>query len=152
MDTTTRPHRARPLDHGRSSTRSLPATTATGDATGHVVRFRDDRRLDVDGITTARFSRIEYALLIALAAADGAVVGRRSLLDAVWGSGHAGVARVVDVRVGRIRAKLRGVRGPVHLVDTVHGRGYRFAGRIRGALPVAPTGVLLHGWTIPHKS
>jgi two-component system phosphate regulon response regulator PhoB len=67
----------------------------------------------------------EWALLAALVAKPGITQARTELLHAVWGPEYAGTPRVVDVRVGHLRRKLRVAAG--RCIETVHGSGYRFA-------------------------
>ena len=67
----------------------------------------------------------EYQLLAMLAGHPGRAYTRRQLLDRVWGEGHAGDPRTVDVHVRWLRAKLEArPADPIHLV-TVRGVGYR---------------------------
>jgi len=70
-------------------------------------------------------TRTEFRLLVELAQAQGRVCSREDLLDRVWGYGYFGDSRIVDVHVGRLRAKIeRDPANPVHLV-TARGLGYR---------------------------
>jgi DNA-binding response OmpR family regulator len=69
----------------------------------------------------------EFGLLVALMRADGRVLNREQLLEAVWGYANAAEieSRTVDVHVRRLRAKL----GPeARRVVTVKSVGYRFDG------------------------
>jgi two-component system response regulator RegX3 len=67
----------------------------------------------------------EFGLLAMLAGRPGLALSRRQLIDGVWGSGHQGGARTVDVHVRWLRSKIEPDPGhPVHLV-TVWGVGYR---------------------------
>ncbi len=67
----------------------------------------------------------EYQLLAMLAGHPGRAYTRRQLLDRVWGEGHDGDPRTVDVHVRWLRAKLEArPADPIHLV-TVRGVGYR---------------------------
>lgn len=68
-------------------------------------------------------TRLEFDLLLHLAAHPRRVFTRLQLLSAVWGYEHAGV-RTVDVHIRRLRSKV-GVDVP--LVTTVYGVGYRLA-------------------------
>ncbi|MGI5215254.1 winged helix-turn-helix domain-containing protein [Plantactinospora sp. CA-290183] len=68
-------------------------------------------------------TRLEFDLLMHLAAHPRRVFTRLQLLAAVWGYEHAGV-RTVDVHVRRLRGK---VGADVPLVTTVYGVGYRLA-------------------------
>jgi DNA-binding response OmpR family regulator len=67
----------------------------------------------------------EFQLLAMLAAHPGRAYSRRQLLDRVWGPGHGGDPRTVDVHVRWLRAKIEPAPAtPVHIV-TVRGVGYR---------------------------
>lgn len=67
----------------------------------------------------------EFRLLAMLSAHPGRAYTRRQLLDRVWGHGHDGDPRTVDVHVRWLRSKLEPQPdAPVHLV-TVRGIGYR---------------------------
>ena len=76
---------------------------------------------------------IEFRLLVALLEADGRVLTRDQLLDAVYGHDDAGILdRTVDVHIGRLRDKLGDDAEQPRYVATVRGAGYR-------AAPLAPT-------------
>ncbi len=66
----------------------------------------------------------EFELLRFLASHPGRVHTREALLNQVWGYEYFGGLRTVDVHVRRIRAKLGSKHE--HLVQTVHGVGYKF--------------------------
>jgi DNA-binding response OmpR family regulator len=67
----------------------------------------------------------EYQLLAMLASHPGHAYTRRQLLDRVWGPGHDGDPRTIDVHVRWLRAKLEARPDtPMHLI-TVRGVGYR---------------------------
>ena len=70
---------------------------------------------------------LEFKLLLLVARHPGRLFSREELLERVWGLEYPGVIRVVDVHISSLRRKL-GERGELarHLVQTVHGRGYRF--------------------------
>ncbi len=78
----------------------------------------------------------EYALLEQLMLERGRCVSRATLLERVWGL-RASQTNVVDVYINYLRRKL-GDTGPVHLIETVRGQGYRIA--ISGRLGVQKTG------------
>ncbi|MCD2187156.1 winged helix-turn-helix domain-containing protein [Actinomycetospora soli] len=66
-------------------------------------------------------ARRELQLLAALAARPGRPLTRAALLHLVWGPGHTGSARTVDVHVRALRRAL----GPGRdLIRTLHGTGY----------------------------
>ena len=67
----------------------------------------------------------EFQLLSVLASHPGRAYTRRQLLDRVWGIGHDGDPRTVDVHVRWLRSKIEPrPEAPIHLV-TVRGVGYR---------------------------
>jgi DNA-binding response OmpR family regulator len=73
-------------------------------------------------------TRVEFRLLTSLIEADGRVLTRDQLLDAVWGQDQADVLdRTVDVHVGRLRDKLGDDADRPRYVATVRGIGYRAA-------------------------
>lgn len=67
-------------------------------------------------------SQREYALLAHLARHRGATCTRRQLLADVWGLGFDPGTNVVDVYIGRLRAKLAPEQ-----IETVRNVGYRLA-------------------------
>jgi DNA-binding response OmpR family regulator len=73
---------------------------------------------------------IEFRLLVALLEADGRVLTRDQLLDAVYGlDGDAVLERTIDVHVGRLRDKLGDTATEPRFVATVRGVGYRAMAR-----------------------
>lgn len=74
-------------------------------------------------------SSVELRLLVALLQADGRVLTRDRLLDAVYGSGGEGevLDRTIDVHIGRLRDKLGDRAEAPRYIATVRGAGYRAA-------------------------
>lgn len=70
----------------------------------------------------------EFKLLSVLARQPDRVFTRMELLDLVWGEDVIVDPRNVDVHIRAIRAQLEGEPDGSHLIETVHGVGYRFAG------------------------
>jgi two-component system, OmpR family, response regulator MtrA len=70
-------------------------------------------------------TRTEFDLLLELARQPGRVLGRETLLDHVWGYDFLGDSRLVDVAVGRLRAKLEADPANPTLIVTVRGAGYK---------------------------
>jgi DNA-binding response OmpR family regulator len=71
---------------------------------------------------------VEFRLLVALLEADGRVLTRDQLLDAVYGRDEAEILdRTVDVHVGRLRDKLGDDAERPRYVATVRGVGYKAA-------------------------
>lgn len=76
-------------------------------------------------------SILELRLLVALLAADGRILSRDQLLDAIHGVGEADVTdRAIDVYVKRLREKLGDDPRAPRFVATVRGAGYRAAGPV----------------------
>jgi two-component system, OmpR family, alkaline phosphatase synthesis response regulator PhoP len=70
----------------------------------------------------------EFDLLVFFLRHPGQVFSREQLLDQVWGYGHVGDIRTVDVHVRWLREKIEAIPGEPKLIETVRGLGYRFAG------------------------
>lgn len=76
-------------------------------------------------------SVLELRLLVALLAADGRILSRDQLLDAIHGVGEADVTdRAIDVYVKRLREKLGDDPSAPRYVATARGAGYRAAGPV----------------------
>jgi DNA-binding response OmpR family regulator len=81
-------------------------------------------------------SLLELRLLAALLAADGRILSRDQLLDAIHGVGEADVTdRAIDVYVKRLREKLGDDPAAPRFVATVRGAGYRAAGPVERLEP-----------------
>jgi two-component system alkaline phosphatase synthesis response regulator PhoP len=73
-------------------------------------------------------TRVEFRLLQVLLEADGRVLSRDRLLDAIYGQDDTEVMdRTIDVHVGRLRDKLGDDAERPRYVATVRGVGYRAA-------------------------
>ena len=87
--------------------------------------------IDIAGRTVSRdgaeipLTRIEFDLLVDLARHAGQVLARDTLLDRIWGYDYLGDSRLVDVAVGRLRAKIEADPAAPELVLTVRGAGYK---------------------------
>ncbi len=89
----------------------------------------DTARHDVtiDG-ARIQLTHVELRLLQTLLEADGRVLTRDQLLDAVWGEDQADVLdRTIDVHIRRLRDKLGDDPDAPRWVATVRGTGYRSA-------------------------
>lgn len=73
---------------------------------------------------------VELRLLVALLEADGRVLTRDQLLDAVYRMDDAVYDRTIDVHVKRLREKLGDSAEEPRFIATVRGSGYRSAGRV----------------------
>ncbi len=87
--------------------------------------------IDVGGRTVARdgrdipLTRTEFDLLVELVRHAGQVLLRDVLLDRIWGYDYLGDSRLVDVAVGRLRAKVEDDPAHPTLIQTVRGAGYK---------------------------
>lgn len=102
------------------------------------VRYRTGD-LDVDiarhavqvGGQEIALSVLELRLLTALLGADGRILTRDQLLDAIHGAGEVDVTdRAIDVYVKRLREKLGDDPAVPRYIATVRGAGYRSAQRV----------------------
>jgi DNA-binding response OmpR family regulator len=94
---------------------------------GDLVVDRERYEVRVDG-RVVTLTAVEFRLLVALLEADGRVLSRDQLLDAVYGQDEAEILdRTVDVHIGRLRDKLGDDAERPRYVATVRGAGYRAA-------------------------
>jgi DNA-binding response OmpR family regulator len=116
----------------RTERASVPVAGAGGGGVlvlGDLVLDADRHRVLVGG-ADAGLSSLELRLLAALLDADGRVLSRVQLLDAVYGEAEGDVTdRAVDQYVKRLREKLGDDPAAPRYVETVRGAGYRAAGR-----------------------
>ncbi|WP_327135185.1 winged helix-turn-helix domain-containing protein [Streptomyces sp. NBC_01343] len=84
---------------------------------------RARRLVEVDG-HELELTYLEFDLLAHLVAHPYTVHTRDSLISGIWGYGHIGDGRTVDVHVARLRRKL----GPAHRdrISTVRRVGYKY--------------------------
>jgi DNA-binding response OmpR family regulator len=87
----------------------------------------DRHEVRIEG-TSVQLTHVEFRILQALLEADGRVLSRDQLLDAVWGADQSEVLdRTVDVHIRRLRDKLGDDPDDPRWVATVRGAGYRSA-------------------------
>jgi len=110
------------------------SVTAVADPVARPPLVHGDLVVDVDRHEVTRhgrpipLTRVEFRLLHTILDADGRVLTRDQLLDAVYGSDQADVLdRTVDVHIGRLRDKLGDDADAPRYVATVRGVGYRAA-------------------------
>ena len=72
-------------------------------------------------------TRTQFDILVVLAKRHGAVVTRRDLMQAVWGSSPSGNAEQISVHIGALRRRLGDDLDDPALVLNVRGVGYRLA-------------------------
>ena len=111
--------RARVRALGRRRGSAPPRATLVLDEVRLDIAARRAERGDASVALTAR----EWSILEALAARDGRVVARSTLLEETWGEATDSAASSLEVLIARIRRKL----GP-DVVRTVRGEGYALGG------------------------
>ena len=116
-------------------TAAAPGTAvATPETSARLPLLQADLVVDLDRHEVTRagepipLTRVEFRLLQTILEADGRVLSRDQLLDAVYGQDQADVMdRTVDVHIGRLRDKLGDDADQPRYVATVRGVGYRAA-------------------------
>jgi DNA-binding response OmpR family regulator len=118
----------------RSSTETVPAAGTKAAMTPPDRIVHGDLEIDRarHEVTVAgrpiELTPVEFRLLTTLIEADGRVLTRDQLLDAVYGTESSDVLdRTIDVHVGRLRDKLGDPAERPRYVATVRGVGYRAA-------------------------
>ena len=91
---------------------------------GELVVEEDSRQVHLAGEPVA-LTRIEFDLLLCLAARPQLVLSRRQLVEMVWDTHWTGDEHLVDVHIGRIRKKLGDVATRPTFIHTIRGIGYR---------------------------
>ncbi|WP_326697155.1 winged helix-turn-helix domain-containing protein [Streptomyces sp. NBC_01754] len=104
--------------------RVVPAPAADAPAAGPVAIDSARRTASVDG-AALDLTYLEFELLAHLVAHPHRVHTRDQLVTTVWGYGHVGDGRTVDVHVARLRRKL-GTEYR-HAIQTVRRVGYKYA-------------------------
>jgi len=116
--------------------RVMARSGAAGSATGLPLLVHDGLTVDrarhiveVNGRPVS-LSVTELRLLVAILEADGRVLSRDQLLDAVYGIDSSAILdRTIDVLVGRLRDKIGDPAASPRFIVTVRGAGYRAAVR-----------------------
>ncbi|MEW5991692.1 MAG: response regulator transcription factor [Chloroflexota bacterium] len=105
-----------------------------GGPAGHGEKLRlGPLEIDPRGRTVERhgreiqLTRTEFDLLVELGRQPGQVFTRELLLDRIWGYDYLGDSRLVDVAIGRLRAKVEADPAEPELILTVRGAGYKAA-------------------------
>ncbi len=118
---------------GRPGDGGLDDGTGSGPGGGLAALVIGPLTIDVAGRTVTRdgveiaLTRTEFDLLLELVRHRGQVLARDTLLDRIWGYDYLGDSRLVDVAVGRLRAKVERDPAQPELVLTVRGAGYKAA-------------------------
>jgi DNA-binding response OmpR family regulator len=119
-----------PAGAGEPDTSVAPTVGSAGTLIRHADLTIDPDRHEVrrDDGTVIDLTRVEFRLLSAILGADGRVLSRDQLLDAVYGHEATEVLdRTIDVHIRRLRDKLDDDPDAPRYVQTVRGVGYRAA-------------------------
>jgi DNA-binding response OmpR family regulator len=108
----------------RTPEQALPQGPARDQAENPLVRIDPARRTAaVDG-RELDLTYLEFELLAHLVTHPNRVHTRDQLVTTVWGYGHVGDGRTVDVHVARLRRKLGAEHR--HTIQTVRRVGYKY--------------------------
>ncbi|WP_424348096.1 response regulator [Kocuria sp. CH-021] len=91
---------------------------------GNLVVDESSRQVHLGGEPVS-LTRIEFDLLLCLAANPQLVLSRRQLVEMVWDTHWTGDEHLVDVHIGRIRKKLGDEAASPRFIHTLRGIGYR---------------------------
>jgi DNA-binding response OmpR family regulator len=114
---------------GQGATAAANAEAAAGGSIAHNDLVLDPARHEVRiGGSPVALTHVEFRLLQTLLEADGRVLSRDQLLDAIYGADQSEVLdRTIDVHIRRLRDKLGDDPDAPRYVATVRGAGYRSA-------------------------
>ncbi len=113
---------------GASPASSAPVPSGPLIQHGDLTIDPDRHEVRREGGVVIDLTRVEFRLLSAILGADGRVLSRDQLLDAVYGHEAAEVMdRTIDVHIRRLRDKLDDDPEAPRYVQTVRGVGYRAA-------------------------
>jgi DNA-binding response OmpR family regulator len=116
----------RVLDRSTAGSVAAPAISTPILEAAHLIVDRDRHTATLAG-KPLELTTLEFRLLATLLQADGRVLNREQLLDAIYGEGEAFVLdRSIDALVKRLRHKLADDPKRPRYVATVRGVGYRF--------------------------
>ncbi len=111
--------------------RLIPGEQPVSDNNSHVNKY-GDLTIDIDryeikrGEETIELTLREFELVKFLAAQQGTIFSRETLLEKVWGYEYYGDVRTVDVTVRRVREKLEQDPANPQYIVTKRGVGYYF--------------------------
>ncbi len=103
-----------------SNAAGIKLPSATVDLTNGTIQFDNGQFYEL--------SEREAQLLRYLAHHPGRIITREEILSRVWQIDPNGIeTRTIDMHIARLREKLDDHRSNVQLIETIRGKGYRFA-------------------------
>jgi len=96
---------------------------------GHL-KIDPTRQRAYDGDCGIDLSARELLLLRSFAKHPDQVLDRNHLLDVGWGQEYMGTSRTLDQHIAQLRKKIEVDPAKPGLITTVHGVGYRYAGKV----------------------
>ncbi len=113
---------------GRERVREAADAPAATNTIAGDIQINPDRREVIKEGRTITLSRKEFDLISLLAANQGRVFDRQTLLSRVWGEDSYVDDRTVDVHIRWLREKLEAIPAQPEMLLTVRGVGYKFRG------------------------
>jgi two-component system aerobic respiration control protein ArcA len=113
--------------------RILPSSVEKDDAIIHFNQWSLDgnsRKMTSPDNKEISIPRGEYRALRLLIANAGQIVSRQQLIKEMTGRELRSNDRTVDVTIRRLRKHFESVKNSPELINTIHGEGYRFIGRV----------------------
>ncbi len=113
--------------------RILPNNIEKDDAIIHFNQWSlngNSRKMTTPDNREISIPRGEYRALRLLIANAGQIVTRQQLIKAMTGRDLRSNDRTVDVTIRRLRKHFESVESSPELINTIHGEGYRFIGRV----------------------
>ena len=111
------------------STRSVPATGATARFNGWTAHFERYVLEDAEGAETP-FSHAEGEVLRLFLDSPKRLISRAQMQERLGGAASESFDRAMDVRISRLRTKLREDPKNPQLIKTIYGAGYIFLGDV----------------------
>ncbi|MEP1933458.1 MAG: response regulator transcription factor [Paracoccaceae bacterium] len=118
----------------RSKGNTSASLTGEPQAKAHVagieLDFRKLSATDTSDSADLALTSTEFGMLKALVDANGDVLRREDILQAVYGNSIQATDRVIDTHMVRLRRKLAKVKGAAEIIKTVHGIGYKLTASV----------------------
>ena len=86
----------------------------------------EEQTVKLDGAKGVTLTPLQQTLLYILAANEGEVLTRETLLTSIWGADFQMESNVVDRHIRELRVKLSDDWRAPRYIETVPGMGYRF--------------------------